>query len=64
MIQGSQHGFTKSRLCLTNLVVSYNRVTASAAKGRATDVIYLDLCKVFDMVSHHNFIAKFERLDY
>lgn len=37
-------------------------------KGKATDVICLDLCKTFDMVFHHILISKMERwipkLDY
>jgi len=28
-------------------------VTASVDVERATDVVYLDLCKTFDMVLHH-----------
>lgn len=45
MICKSQHGFTKGKSYLKNLVTFYYKATALADRYRAADIIYPNICE-------------------
>jgi len=60
VINNSQHGFTKGRACLTNLLEFLEEVYEKLDEGRAVDMIYLDLAKAFYKVPHIRLAKKME----
>jgi hypothetical protein len=60
VIKKSQHGFTASRSCTTNLLEFFEPITEACDKGKSADIIYLDFAKAFDKVPHGRLLKKIE----
>ena len=58
LIRETQHGFTKGKSCLTNLLKFLEEVTKYVDEGNPVDVLYLDFSKAFDKVPHKRLVEK------
>ena len=52
VFRSGQHGFTKGKSCLTNLINFCNEMTGVADSKRAVGILYLYFRKAFNTVSH------------
>ena len=60
VMSNSQHGFTRGRSCLTNLLETFEALTIIVEEGYGIDVIFLDFRKAFDSVSHVKLLQKLQ----
>ncbi|PKU47871.1 rna-directed dna polymerase from mobile element jockey- hypothetical protein [Limosa lapponica baueri] len=50
VIRSSQHGFTKGKACLTNLINFYDEMAGLIDEGTTVDIVFLDFSKAFLIV--------------
>jgi len=61
VIRSSQHGFTKGKSSLTNLIAFYDDMTGWVDEGRAVDIVYLNFSKAINTVSHNILLGKLRK---
>ena len=62
LIRDTQHGFTKNKSCLTNLLEFYHKLFHQHDSTKALDIVYLDFQKAFDKVPHDKLMHKVKAL--
>ena len=61
LLLDSQHGFRTKRPCPTNLLEFLDLVSDCVDEGIPVEVVYLDVQKAFDKVSHSKWLSKMDR---
>ena len=51
-INHCQHGFVPGKNCVSQLIEVFDKIGSQLDRGKQIDVIYLDMSKAFDKVSH------------
>jgi hypothetical protein len=59
LIDKNQHGFVRSKGCVTNLLETLDFITYAVSEGVPVDILYTDFLKAFDKVNHRLLIHKF-----
>lgn len=62
IIPSQQHGFTRGRSVVTNLLTCLNDWTNSVDSGSSVDVVYLDFSSAFDRVPKQRLLSKLEHV--
>ncbi|CAB4012394.1 Hypothetical predicted protein, partial [Paramuricea clavata] len=61
LINSAQHGFIPGRSCTTQLVEVLHYIGSILDSGKQTDIIFMDMSKAFDKVSHTALINKLQQ---
>ena len=64
LLNNRQHGFRRSRSCLSQLLNHFQHLLDLMESGDAVDVIYLDFAKAFDRVDHGILLKKLKILGF
>ena len=64
ILWANQHGFRKSRSCLTQLLHHVDDILNNFTLNQDTDSIYLDFAKAFDKVDHDLLLKKLQRYGF
>lgn len=59
-VSDHQHGFLKGRSTVTQMLVFLHKIEEALDSSLQTDIIYLDLSKAFDSVSHPRLLHKLQ----
>ena len=57
-INSCQHGFVPGKSCLTQLIEVFEQIGYKLDNGEQIDVIYIDMSKAFDKVSHSQLVDR------
>ena len=61
LFHNTQHGFLQGRSTVTQLLAFYHEIGQFLGKSLQSDIVYLDLAKAFDSVSHQRLLLKLSR---
>ena len=61
LFSNSQHGFSKGKSCVTQLLEYLEAITEAMDNGNDVGAIYLGLCKAFDKIPHRRLLQKLEK---
>ena len=63
-INPCQHGFLPGKNCVTQLIEVFDKIGKQLDRGKQIDVIYLDMSKAFDKVSHKRLLLRLREFGF